>query len=77
MSVHNNYLFIDLAINPTHLRDLQRKTGELPGPKGPKGGAEEHDKRTDNPCLLERRALPVVATHYFDLELRLPGEVDA
>ena len=41
------YLLIDLAINPTHLRDLQRNTRELPGPKGPKGGAEERDKRTD------------------------------
>ena len=77
MSVQANLLFIDLAINPTHLRDLQRKTGELPGPKGPKGGAEERDKRTDNPCLLERRALPGVATRYFDLEPRLPGKVDA
>ena len=35
------------------------------------------DKRTDNPCRLERRALPGVVTRHFDQEPRLPGLVDA
>ena len=35
------------------------------------------DKRTDNPCCLERRALPGVVTRHFDQEPRLPGLVDA
>ena len=38
---------------------------------------EERDKRADNPCYLERRALPGVDTRHFDLEPRLPGLVDA
>ena len=35
------------------------------------------DKRTDNPCCLERRALPGTITRHFDQEPRLPGLVDA
>ena len=40
-------------------------------------GAEVCDKRTENPCCLERRALPGVVTRHFDQEPRLPGGVDA
>ena len=34
------------------------------------------DKRTENPCCLDRRALPGAITRHFDLERGLPGGVD-
>ena len=34
------------------------------------------DKRTENPCCLDRRALPGAVTRHFDLERGLPGGVD-
>ena len=36
-----------------------------------------HDKRTENPYRLERRALWGAITHHFNLEQGLPGGVDA
>ena len=38
---------------------------------------QERDMRMDTPCRWRDGALPGVATRYFDLEPRLPGEVDA
>ena len=35
------------------------------------------DKRTENPCCLERRAFLGAFTHHFYLERGLPGGVDA
>ena len=35
------------------------------------------DKRTENPCCLERWALPGAITRHFNRERGLPGEVDA
>ena len=64
----------------THHRVLQRKAGaiaESSRAKEDPEGAEVRDKRTENPCCLERRALLGATTYHFYLERGLPGGVDA
>ena len=64
----------------THLRVLQRKAGaiaESSRAKEDPEGAEVCDKRTENPCCLERRALLGAITHHFNQKRGLLGGVDA